>query len=224
MSSARAPAMPMGGRVFVASTLTGAARPCPQRTHILQRSIYIAQRRRCTHAAAARQASDHMRTVVRPPGPPPASACMCHAEAPMQRAQRCRAVRAGQGPARRSAAAPPPASHQAGPLLRPCHHPRARPLQDRDHPVARPFDDPHNTPPPRPPSPATSTIASSSDLELGSDAFSGGTLETPAQQARHHDERLHQQDLAREAYQVSGRGALRRQPFWRHSREGVGGP
>ncbi|EFN56858.1 expressed protein [Chlorella variabilis] len=73
--------------------------------------------------------------------------------------------------------------------------------RDRDHPVARPFDDPHNTPPPRPPSPATSTIASSSDLELGSDAFSGGTLETPAQQARHHDERLHQQDLAREAYQ-----------------------
>ena len=82
--------------------------------------------------------------------------------------------------------------------------PPALPLpQDRDHP-ARAFDDPHQTPPPhrRPPSPAASGSVLSSDLEFGNDAVTGASLETPQQLAHQHAERLHQLDLAREAYQA----------------------
>ncbi|PSC75733.1 E3 ubiquitin-ligase RNF213 isoform X1 [Micractinium conductrix] len=103
--------------------------------------------------------------------------------------------------------------------------------EDRDHPVGRPFDDPHQTPPPhsppsRPPGappttasgdsfashkpsesggdPSSWTFSSlaTSDLELGNDAITGSTLETPEQLEgdRHKAAaRLAQADAAREA-------------------------
>ncbi|PRW51112.1 calcium-binding hemolysin isoform B [Chlorella sorokiniana] len=123
---------------------------------------------------------------------------------------------------------------------------RIRSQRDRDHDGGRTWDDPHQTPPPhgaateQPPAGGASFQAhrphdsvhtsdfsslATSDVEFGNDAITGSTLETPEQEAhwreKQHEkvERLHQADLAREAFEEAGEALFMSAEDAREARE-----